>query len=200
LCSRNSIISTTSTCHKVVVELGIGDGQLLEKVVRDRKSTQTCYVGIEIDAKQIQLARDKLREKNVYLVNESFEKVFSCFPDNYVDEFIFVLPPPEYIDKSMESQWSSFYLDIIKKLKENGSLTMVTEIINNLLEPVTDCEFEIWKNWLMNKFTSLGFIIKEAHDDSPRYFSSHYLEQFRGDSSRIKMVTLILLKPHSISS
>ena len=77
---------------------------------------------------------------------------------------------------------------------------MVTEIINNLLEPVTECEFKIWKNWLMSKFTSLGFIIKEDLDGSPRYFSSHYLEQFRGDSSRIKMVTLILLKPYSISS
>jgi tRNA G46 methylase TrmB len=169
-------------------------------VVRERKSTQTCYVGIEIDPKQIQLARDKLREENVYLVNESFEKVISCFPDNYVDEFIFVLPPPEYIDKSMESQWSSFYRNIIKKLKDNGSLIMVTEIINNLLEPVTDYEFKIWKSWLMSKFTSLGFIIKEAYDDSPRYFSSRYLQQFRGDTSRIKMVTLILLKPHAISS
>lgn len=200
MCSKDSIISTTSTCQRVVVELGIGDGRLLEKVVRDRKSTQTCYLGIEIDAKQIQMARDRLREKNVSLVNESFEKVISCFPDNYVDEFIFVLPPPEYIDKSMESRWSSFYREIFKKLKENGSLTIVTEIINNLLEPVTDREFKIWKNWLMSKFTRLGFIIKEAHDGSPSYFSSHYLEQFRGDTSRIKMVTLILLKPYYISS
>ncbi len=200
MCFKDSIISTISPCQRVVVELGIGDGRLLEKVVRDRKSTQTCYVGIEIDAKQIQIAHERLREKNVSLVNESFEKVISCFPDNYVDEFIFVLPPPEYIDKSMGSQWSSFYREIFKKLKENGSLTMVTEIINNLLEPVTNREFKIWKNWLMSKFTSLGFIIKETHDGSPSYFSSRYLEQFRGDTSRIKMVTLILLKPYSISS
>ena len=200
MCSKDSIISTTSTCQRVVVELGIGDGRLLQKVVRDRESIQTCYVGIEIDVKQIQMARDRLREKNVSLVNESFEKVISCFPDNYVDEFIFVLPPPEYIDKSMESRWSSFYREIFKKLKENGSLTIVTEIINNLLEPVTDREFKIWKNWLMSKFTRLGFIIKETHDGSPSYFSSRYLEQFRGDTSRIKMVTLILLKPYSISS
>jgi hypothetical protein len=77
---------------------------------------------------------------------------------------------------------------------------MVTEIINDLLEPVTDYEFKLWKNWLINKFTSLGFIIKDTYDDSPRYFRSHYLEQFRGDSSRIKIVTLILLKPQSVSS
>jgi len=200
LCSKDSIISTTSTFHKVVVELGIGDGQLLEKIVRDQKSTNTCYVGIEIDANQIQLAHDKLREKNVYLVNESFEKTLSCFPDKYVDEFIFVLPPPDYIDKGTESRWSPFYHEIFNKLKDNGSLTVVTEIINDLLEPITDYEFRIWKNWLTNKFISLGFIIKEFHNDSPEYFSSHYLEQFRGDTSRIKIVTLILIKPHCIQS
>lgn len=200
MCSKDSIILATSTFHKVVVELGIGDGQLLEKIVRDRNSTDTCYVGIEIDANQIQLARDRLREKNVYLVNESFEKTVSYFPDKYVDEFIFVLPPPGYIDKDTESRWFPFYREIFNKLKDIGSFTMVTEIINDLLQPVTDSEFKIWKNWLINKFMSLGFIIKEFHDGSPEYFNSHYLEQFRGDTSRIRIVTLILIKPNFVLS
>jgi tRNA G46 methylase TrmB len=200
LCSQDSIVSTTSRFHKVVVELGIGDGQLLEKVVRNQNSTRTCYVGVEIDAKQIQVARDKLRENNVYLINESFEKILSCFPDNYVDEFIFVLPPPEYIDRSKESLWISFYQDIYKKLKEKGTLTIVTEITNDLLEPVTDNEFRTWKNWLICKFVNLGFMVKESFDDSPVYYSSHYLEQFGGDRSRIKIITLILIKPQSGST
>jgi hypothetical protein len=184
----------------VIVELGIGDGQLLQDVVKRRQRPDTCYVGIEIDEKQIQLAGQKLREKNVYLINESFEKVVLCFPDNYVDEFILVLPSPDYIDKSKESQWSSFYRDIFTKLKVNGSLLIITEIINDLLEPVTDYEFKIWKNWLIDKFISLGFVIRETYDDSPKNFRSRYLEQFKGDKSRIKIVTLILTKPHSLSN
>ena len=195
MCSQDSIVSTTSKYHKVVVELGIGDGQLLEKLVRNQKSTNTCYVGIEIDTKQIQVARDKLRENNVYLINESFEKVLSCFPDYYVDEFIFVLPPPSYIDRAKESLWISFYQDIYKKLKEKGTLTIVTEITNDLFEPITDSEFRTWKNWLICRFVNLGFMIKESSDDSPVYYRSHYLEQFRGDRSRIKIITLILIKP-----
>ncbi|HJR85037.1 MAG TPA: methyltransferase domain-containing protein [Nitrososphaeraceae archaeon] len=198
MCSKDSIISTISKFQKVIVELGIGDGQLLQDVVRSRQSPDTCYVGIEIDEKQIQLARQKLREKNVYLINESFEKVVLYLPDNYVDEFILVLPSPDYIDKSKESRWSSFYRDILTKLKVNGSLLIITEIINDLLEPVTEYEFKLWKNWLIGKFISLGFIIKEIYDDSPKYFRSRYLEQFRGDESRIKIVTLILTKPHSL--
>lgn len=198
--SKDSIISTVSKFQKVIVELGIGDGQLLQDVVKRRQSPDTCYVGIEIDEKQIQLAGQKLREKNVYLINESFEKVVLCFPDNYVDEFILVLPSPDYIDKSKESQWSSFYRDIFTKLKVNGSLLIITEIINDLLEPVTDYEFKIWKNWLIDKFISLGFVIRETYDDSPKNFRSRYLEQFKGDKSRIKIVTLILTKPHSLSN
>lgn len=200
MCSKDSIISTVSKFQKVIVELGMGDGQLLQDVVRRQQSPDTCYVGIEIDEKQIQLARQKLREKNVYLINESFEKVVLCFPDNYVDEFILVLPSPDYIDKSKESRWSSFYRDIFTKLKVNGSLLIITEIINDLLEPVTDNEFKIWKNWLIGKFISLGFIIKETYDDSPNDFRSRYLEQFKGDKSRIKIVTFILIKPYSLSS
>lgn len=198
--SKDSIISTVSKFQKVIVELGIGDGQLLQDVVKRRQRPDTCYVGIEIDEKQIQLAGQKLREKNVYLINESFEKVVLCFPDNYVDEFILVLPSPDYIDKSKESQWSSFYRDIFTKLKVNGSLLIITEIINDLLEPVTDYEFKIWKNWLIDKFISLGFGIRETYDDSPKNFRSRYLEQFKGDKSRIKIVTLILTKPHSLSN
>jgi tRNA G46 methylase TrmB len=176
------------------VELGIGDGQLLEELVKNQKSATTCYVGIEIDAKQIQVARDKLRESNVYLINESFEKVLSCFPDNYADEFIFVLPPPIYIDRTKESLWIPLYQDIYRKLKEKGTLTIVTEITNDLLEPVTDNEFRTWKNWLICRFVDLGFMIKVSFDGSPGYYSSHYLEQFRGDRSRIKLITLILIK------
>jgi hypothetical protein len=116
-----------------------------------------------------------------------------------VDEFIFVLPPPSYIDKSMESQWILLYQNIYKKLKENGTLTIVTEIINDLLEPVTDSEFRSWKNWLSSKFVTIGFIIKEMFDDSPCHYSSHFLDQFKGDRLRIKLITLILAKSDSLS-
>lgn len=176
----------------------MGDGQLLAKILESGNSPNTCYVGIEIDPEQIQKARDKLRGRNIYLINESFEKALSYFPDNYVDEFIFVLPPPSYIDKSMESQWSSLYQNIYKKLKEKGTLTIVTEIINDLLEPVSEIEFRSWKNWLSSKFVSIGFIIKEMFDDSPCQYSSHFLDQFKGDRLRIKLITLILAKSESI--
>jgi phospholipid N-methyltransferase len=199
LSSQTSIVSILSTFDKVIVELGMGDGQLLAKILESGNSPNTCYVGIEIDPEQIQKARDKLRGRNTYLINESFENALSYFPDNFVDEFIFVLPPPSYIDKSMESQWILLYQNIYKKLKEKATLTIVTEIINDLLEPVTDSEFRSWKNWLSSKFVTIGFIIKEMFDDSPCHYSSHFLDQFKGDRLRIKLITLILAKSDSLS-
>jgi SAM-dependent methyltransferase len=199
LCSQSSIVSIISAFDKVLVELGTGDGQLLAKILEYGNSPDTCYVGIEIDPKQIQKARDKLRGRNIYLINESFENALPYFPDNYVDEFIFVLPPPRYIDKSMESQWILLYENIYNKLKGKGTLTIVTEIINDLLEPVSEIEFRSWKNWLSSKFVTIGFIIKGMFDDSPYHYSSHFLDQFKGDQLRIKLITLILTKSDSQS-
>ena len=197
LCSQSSIVSTLSTFDKVVVELGMGDGQLLDQIMEYRNSPKTCYVGIEVDSKQIQTAHHKLKGKNIYLINDSFEKIIPFFPNNYVDEFIFVLPPPNYIDKNMVGQWTSLYQNVYKKLKMRGTLTIVTEIINDLLEPVSNDEFSSWKNWLISKFVSIGFRLNDIFDDSPSHYNSHFLDQFRGDKLRIKLVTIILVKSES---
>jgi SAM-dependent methyltransferase len=202
LYSQSSIVSTIATFDKLVVELGMGDGQLLHDIIKYRNSPKTCYVGIEIESKQIQKARDKLKQmrgKNIYLINDSFERVLLYFADNCVDEFIFVLPPPYYIDKSMESQWILLYQNIYKKLKERGTLIIVTEIIDDLLGPVSDNEFRLWKEWLRSRFVSVGFRVKGIFNDSPSYYSSYFLDQFKGDQSRIKLITLILTKSESKS-
>ena len=195
--SQNSIVPTLLTFDKVVVELGTGDGQLLDKIIEYRNSPNTCYVGIEIDSKQIQKAHHKLRGENIYLFNDSIERVIPFFPNNYVDEFIFVLPPPNYIDKDMESGWTLLYQNVYKKLKQQGTLTIVTEIINDLLEPVSNDEFSSCKNWLSSKFVSIGFRLKDIFEGSPSHYSSHFLDQFRGDNLRIKLITLILTKSDS---
>jgi len=198
LCFQNSIVSTISlsTFDKVVIELGIGDGQLLEAVINYENSPNTCYVGIEIDAAQIQKARDRMTGKNIFLINESIEKVIPLLPDNCVHHFIFVLPPPKYIDRKMESQWTLLYQKIYKKLKENGTLTLVTEVTNDLLEPVSNDEFRSWKTWLASIFVTFGFTLREVFNECPLHYRSHFLEQFRSDQLRIKIITLILEKPH----
>lgn len=79
MCSQSSIVSIISAFDKVLVELGTGDGQLLAKILEYGDSPNTCYVGIEIDPKQIQKARDKLRGRNIYLINDSLKTLFHIF-------------------------------------------------------------------------------------------------------------------------
>lgn len=195
--SRDSIVSTIplSTFDKVVIELGSGDGQLLEGVINNENSPNTCYVGIEIDAAQIQRARDRMSGKNIFLLNESIEKVIPLLPDNYVDRIIFVLPPPKYIDRETESQWILLYQKIYEKLKEKGTLTLVTEVTNDLLEPVSNHEYRTWKAWLASSFVTFGFTLRQVFNECPLNYRSHFLEQFRSDQLRIKIITLILEKP-----
>jgi len=159
LCSPNNIVSTISLSEfdKVVIEIGIGDGQLLEGVIDYENSPNTCYI---------------------------------------VDQFIFVLPPPIYIDRELESQWTLLYQKIYKKLKEKGNLTLVTEVTNDLLEPVSNDEFMSWKTWLTFVFVTLGFTLVEVFNECPLHYRSRFLEQFKADQLRIKIITLILEKPN----
>ena len=198
MCSPNNIVSTISLSEfdKVVIEIGIGDGQLLEGVIEYENSPNTCYIGVEIESSQICKARDRIAGKNIYLINESIEKVIPSLPDNSVDQFIFVLPPPIYIDRELESQWTLLYQEIYKKLKEKGNLTLVTEVTNDLLEPVSNYEFMSWKTWLTSVFVTLGFTLVEVFNESPLHYRSRFLEQFKADQLRIKIITLILEKPN----
>jgi tRNA G46 methylase TrmB len=197
LCSPNSIVSTISLSafDKVVIEIGIGDGQLLNGVIDYEKSPNTCYIGLEIESSQICKARDRMSGKNIFLVNESIEEVIPSLPDDSVDQFIFVLPPPIYIDRELESQWTLLYQKIFKKLKEKGNLTLVTEVTNDLLEPVSNDEFMSWKTWLASVFVTLGFSLVGVPNECPLHYRSHFLEQFKADQLRIKITTLILEKP-----
>jgi tRNA G46 methylase TrmB len=179
----------------VVIEIGIGDGQLLDGVIDYENSPNTCYIGVEIESSQICKARDRMAGKNIFLINESIEEVIPSLPDNSVDQFIFVLPPPIYIDRELESQWTLLYQKIYKKLKEKGNLTLVTEVTNDLLEPVSNDEFISWKTWLASVFVTLGFTLVEVFNECPLQYRSHFLEQFKADQLRIKIITLILEKP-----
>ena len=85
---------------------------------------------------------------------------------------------------------------IHEKLKENGTLTLVTEVTNDLLEPVSNDEFRSWKTWLASIFVTFGFTLREVFNECPLHYRSHFLEQFRSDQLRIKIITLILEKPH----
>jgi len=187
---------------KVIIEFGMDDGRLLKKLVEkghdiklDTNTTKVMYIGIELDRKQFKIAESRMKkDKNVILLNASFEEIMPMFPDGSIDQILDVLPDPAYIDSPNQNKWQAFYEIVYLKLRTGGLLRLVTEITDDLLEPVSDKAYNTWVQWLSKIFQSLGFTIKACMDGPPAEYSTRCLTQFRGDSERIRMVTLDLVK------
>ena len=82
---------------RILVELGMGDGRLLERLAK--ADDRSLYIGIEIDETQCGQARARLSAENIMLLCGSFEDFVPTLPDCSVDMFIAVLPDPGFIDR-----------------------------------------------------------------------------------------------------
>jgi tRNA G46 methylase TrmB len=181
---------------KVIVELGTGDGHILEKLAKsDSNNTHSStYIGIELDRTQYEDSKRRISLNNVKLLNGSFEDIIPIFPDDYLDLVIAVLPDPDFIDKAKQYKWEPFYKAVYSKLKNNGSFQLVTEITDELFQPVSDEIYIRWVEWLSATFQAIGFILVTKHYGVPLDYSSRCIDQFRGDPERIRMVTLYFEK------
>lgn len=177
---------------KVTVELGMGDGRVLESIAKSDGSS--LYVGIELDKEHCEQARARIALANVEILNGSFEDIVPTLPDRSVDRFIAVLPDPAFIDEKKEDMWKPFYRTVHAKLKAGGTFQLVAELTDELLQPVSDAEYSRWADWLESSMLSIGFAVKSRQEGSPAQYLSRCLDQFRGDQERIRMVTLELAK------
>jgi tRNA G46 methylase TrmB len=177
---------------RLVVELGMGDGTLLETLAkRDRNS---IYIGIELDNEQCEQARSRIGLSNVIIMNSSFEDLVPTFQDESVDQFIAVLPDPAFIDEKKEEQWKPLYKSLYDKLKKQGCFRLVTELTDELLQPVSDDRYSAWADWLKSCFISFGFTLACQQEGTPRQYLSRCIKQFKADPQRIRMITLDLFK------
>ena len=177
---------------KVIVELGMGDGRLLESLAK--RDANSLYVGIEVDKEQCAQARARIALANIAIMSDSIEDIVPMLPDGSIDRFIAVLPDPAFIDEKGERRWKSFYKTVHAKLKLGGTFQLVAEITDELLQPVDDMVYSRWAAWLESSLLSIGFTLKSRQEGAPAHYSSRCLDQFRGDPKRIRMTTLELTK------
>ncbi len=178
---------------RVIVELGMGDGRLLEALAK--RDGNSLYVGIELDDEQCRQAQSRIMLSNAAILSGSFEDIVATFPDESVDQFIAVLPDPKFIDEKKEGSWKPFYKEVYSKLKSGGTLELVTEMTDELLQPLSDEAYAKWASRLRDSFLSIGFMLKSQHVGAPSQYSSRCLDQFRGDTERIRIATFELAKP-----
>jgi tRNA G46 methylase TrmB len=182
------------TSPKVIVEMGMGDGRLLKTISENDHDNNSFYIGIEVDKSQYEQAISQIKLVNVKLLNGSFEDVLPAFSDNSLYRVISVLPDPKYIDQLKEQKWKYLYKIVYEKLKNYGTLELVTEITDDLLQEVSDQVYNKWIEWLKSTFQSMGFKRVTSREGAPPEYSSRCIDQFRADPKRIRMVTLDLKK------
>jgi tRNA G46 methylase TrmB len=170
----------------------MGDGILLETLAKH--DDNSIYIGIERDNEQCRQARSRIALSNVIIMNSSFDDIVPTFLNESIDQFIVVLPDPAFIDEKREERWKPFYKSVYYKLKKQGSLVLVTELTDELLQPVSNDQYFAWTDWLKSCFLSLGFTLANQLDGAPRQYLSRCIKQFKGDPERIRMITLDLLK------
>ncbi len=198
------IVESCENYDRIIIEIGSGDGRLLHNLSNLYDRDKVLLIGIEIDHPQfidscIRIAGEEEGEgkknKNIQFINEPFEDVFANFNDNSIDTVISVLPHPKYIDPINQNTWIPIYKTILDKIKVCGYFILVTELIDELLQPVSPSNYIDWKRWLIKTFSLIGFEICRIIDGgAPSYFSSNYLEKFMNDPERIKIISLIMIK------
>ena len=160
-----------------------------------KRDLSSLYIGIELDADYCMQAQSRIALSNIFILCGSFEDIVPTFPDGSIDRFIVVLTDPAYIDEKKKDGWKPFYGMVYSKLKPRGTLELVTEITDELLQPLCDDAYSRWACWLRTTFLSIGFSLKSQRSDAPAQYSSRCLDQFRGDPDRIRISTLELAKP-----
>lgn len=196
-------VPRSSVSLKLTVELGMGDGRLLRKLLEadkeaDRRAANgksRKYVGIELDRSNYEIARSLLKNyANVKLVNGSFEVLINDFLDCSIDEIISVLPDPKFIDIQSQDIWDKFYRIVNRKMSRHGRFLLVTEVIDDLLQPVSDEAYNAWVHWIVYTFQNMGFILVKSNEGPPDEYESECLERFKGDPERIRLATFDFIK------
>jgi SAM-dependent MidA family methyltransferase len=193
----------SSKSFKIIVELGMGDGRLLRKLLdvdkeanrKDAREKRPVYIGIEIDKSNYNKAKTLLENfANVKLINGSFEVLINDFSDCSIDEIISVLPDSEFIDMGRQDSWQKFYRVVNRKMSRHGRFRLVTELIDDLLQPVSDEAYNVWLHWIIDTFENLGFLLTQILEGSPDGYESECLERFKGDPERIRLATFDFIK------
>jgi tRNA G46 methylase TrmB len=177
---------------KLVLELGIGDGNLIKLLAE--KNQDYYFIGIEKKESYFNKAKSSIKSQNVKILHTSFEAVLPLFEDNSIYKVISVLPDPKYIDKNYKSNWEILYKVIYKKLVRQGKFILITEITDELFQPVSNNEFYKEVEYLKQIFQSIGFIVLNVFEGYQENYITSFLQEFSGDPKRIRIINFEFTK------
>lgn len=186
------LVSKIPTSRRLVLDLGMGDGQLVTNL--SNKEKDSFFIGIEINPDRFIQAYSSIKNQNVQLINDSFEKILPLFKDNSISQVFYILPDPKYIDKNHKSNWERFYKLLYNKIKKHGTFILITEITNELFQPVENKMLNDEISWIKNFFESLGYVTLECYEGYPEEYTTSFLRTFSGDLQRIRILYFEFIK------
>lgn len=189
---NKSFLNNIPKNKKLVVELGIGDGNLIKSL--SEKNHDYYFIGIEIQEEYFNKAKYNIKSPNVMLLNFSYEDVLPLFEDESIYKIISVLPDPKYIDKHYREEWEIFYKIAYKKLLKKGLFILITEITDELFQPVSNNYFYKEVDNLKQIFQSIGFIVLNDFEGYQENYMTSLLQIFNGDPKRIRIINFEFTK------
>jgi tRNA G46 methylase TrmB len=178
---------------RLVLELGMGDGNLI-KLLSEKEDQDYYFIGIEKNESYFNKAKYSIKSQNVKILNTLFESVLPLFEDNSIYKVISVLPDPKYIDMNYKSNWEILYKIIYKKLVKQGKFILITEITDELFQPVSNNKFYKAVENLKQIFQSIGFIVVNAFEGYQENYMTSFLQEFSGDPKRIRIINFEFTK------
>jgi tRNA G46 methylase TrmB len=178
---------------RLVLELGMGDGNLI-KLLAEKEDQDYYFIGIEKNESYFNKAKYSIKSQNVKILNTLFESVLPLFEDNTIYKVISVLPDPKYIDMNYKSNWEILYKIIYKKLVKQGKFILITEITDELFQPVSNNKFYKAVENLKQIFQSIGFIVVNAFEGYQENYMTSFLQEFSGDPKRIRIINFEFTK------
>ena len=178
---------------RLVLELGMGDGNLI-KLLSEKEDQDYYFIGIEKNESYFNKAKYSIKSQNVKILNTLFESVLPLFEDNSIYKVISVLPDPKYIDMNYKSNWEILYKIIYKKLVKQGKFILITEITDELFQPVSNNKFYKAVENLKQIFQSIGFIVVNTFEGYQENYMTSFLEKFSGDPKRIRIINFEFTK------
>jgi tRNA G46 methylase TrmB len=187
-----SFLNNIPNNKKLVVELGSGDGNLIKSL--SGKNPDCYFIGIEIQKEFFNKAKNNINSQNVMLLNFSFEDILPLFENESIYKIISVLPDPRYIDKSYRKKWEMFYNIIYKKLLKKGLFILITEITDELFQPVLNSYFYKEVNNIKRIFQSIGFVVLNEFEGYQKNYMTSLLQIFKRDPERIRIINFEFTK------
>jgi hypothetical protein len=93
-----------------------------------------------------------------------------------------------------KSNWEILYKIIYKKLVKQGKFILITEITDELFQPVSNKEFYKEVENLKQIFQSIGFIVVNTFEGYQENYMTSFLEEFSGDPKRIRIINFEFTK------